>query len=67
MPRLRPSAIAGQVDFGRTPAQRTLPKLLRDKLRPGDICTLCYSGHREELLPDGKVNPVPTSCVLTAI
>jgi len=45
------------VDFGYLNKIRSLPTLLLDKLRPGDIYTHCYSGHREELLPDGKVNP----------
>jgi dihydroorotase len=45
------------VDFGYLNQVRNLPTLLLDKLRPGDIYTHCYSGHREELLADGKVNP----------
>ena len=45
------------VDFGYLNQIRNLPTLLLDKLRPGDIYTHCYSGHREELLTDGKVNP----------
>jgi dihydroorotase len=45
------------VDFGYLNSVRSLPTLLLDKLRAGDIYTHCYSGHREELLPDGKVNP----------
>lgn len=45
------------VDFGYLNKVRNLPTLLLDKLRPGDIYTHCYSGHREELLADGKVNP----------
>ncbi len=45
------------VDFGFITKERRLPELLLDKLRPGDIYTHCYSGHREELLDDGKVNP----------
>ena len=44
------------VDFGYTDQNRNLKVLLEEKLRPGDIYTHCYSGHREELL-DGKVNP----------
>jgi dihydroorotase len=28
-----------------------------DKLRPGDIFTHCFSGHREEVLENGKLNP----------
>ncbi|MCZ2075420.1 MAG: amidohydrolase/deacetylase family metallohydrolase [Bryobacteraceae bacterium] len=45
------------VDFGYLNQIRNLPTLLLDKLRPGDIYTHCYSGHREELLPNGKINP----------
>ena len=45
------------VDFGRVSATRNIRTLLADKLRPGDIYTHCYSGHREELLDNGKVNP----------
>jgi len=45
------------VDFGYITKERRLPELLLDKLRPGDIYTHCYSGHREELLDDGKINP----------
>jgi hypothetical protein len=35
----------------------TITESLRDKLRPGDIYTHCFSGHREEVLEDGKLNP----------
>ena len=45
------------VDFGRITAKRNLNALLLDKLRAGDIYTHCYSGHREELLDSGRVNP----------
>lgn len=45
------------VDFGYLNSQRNIGTLLRDKLQPGDIYTHCYAGHREEVLPDGKVNP----------
>ncbi|MBK9167161.1 MAG: amidohydrolase/deacetylase family metallohydrolase [Bryobacterales bacterium] len=45
------------VDFGYMNNIRNLPALLLDKLRAGDIYTHCYSGHREELLPNGKINP----------
>jgi dihydroorotase len=45
------------VDFGYITATRNIRTLLADKLRPGDIFTHCYSGHREELLENGKVNP----------
>ena len=44
------------VDFGTVNQIRTLNALLLDKLRPGDIYTHCYSGHRDELL-HGKLNP----------
>ncbi len=46
------------VDFGYLDAERNLKTLLTEKLRPGDIYTHCYSGHREELLENGKLNPV---------
>ena len=45
------------VDFGRINATRNLNTLFMDKLRPGDIYTHCYSGHRQELLDNGKLNP----------
>jgi len=45
------------VDFGYMNNIRNIRTLLEDKLRPGDIYTHCYSGHREELLANGKVNP----------
>lgn len=45
------------VDFGANRRERPLDILLTQKLRPGDIYTHCYSGLRDELLPDGKVNP----------
>jgi dihydroorotase len=45
------------IDFGRTNAKRNINTLFLDKLRAGDIFTHCYSGHREEVLPDGQVNP----------
>ena len=48
------------VDFGYLNQVRNLSTLLLDKLRAGDIYTHCYSGHREELLETGKVNPVMT-------
>jgi len=46
------------VDFGYLDAERNLKTLLTEKLRPGDIYTHAYSGHREELLETGKLNPV---------
>jgi dihydroorotase len=45
------------VDFGRITRERNLNALLLDKLRPGDIYTHCYAGHREEVLRNGRVNP----------
>jgi dihydroorotase len=45
------------VDFGANRKERPISELLRDKLRPGDIYTHCYSGLRGELDPSGKVNP----------
>lgn len=44
------------VDFGWTNENRNLKILLEQKLRPGDIYTHCYSGHRDELV-EGKTNP----------
>ena len=45
------------VDFGSNRKERPIEDLLRDKLRPGDIYTHCYSGLRNELLPSGELNP----------
>ncbi len=45
------------VDFGNITKDRNLDVLLMDKLRPGDIYTHCYSGHREEVLENGTLNP----------
>ncbi len=45
------------VDFGRITPTRNLNALFLDKLRPGDIYTHCFSGHREELLENGHLNP----------
>lgn len=46
------------VDFGRITATRNINALFMDKLRPGDIYTHCFSGHREELIAaTGKLNP----------
>jgi dihydroorotase len=45
------------VDFGKITAERNIHTLFLDKLRPGDIFTHCYSGHREEILENGKINP----------
>lgn len=44
------------VDFGYVNERRNLKILMEDKLRPGDIYTHCYGGHRDELL-DGRTNP----------
>lgn len=53
----RATGLPVMVDFGFLSLDRTLLTLLADKLRPGDIYTHCYSGHRGELGEDGKVNP----------
>jgi dihydroorotase len=45
------------VDFGRINEKRNINTLFLDKLRPGDVYTHCYSGHREEVLSSGKLNP----------
>jgi dihydroorotase len=45
------------VDFGSNKPERPLRVLLTQKLRPGDIYTHCYSGLRDELLADDKLNP----------
>lgn len=45
------------VDFGQITKDRNLDVLLLDKLRAGDIYTHCFSGHREELLQNGTLNP----------
>jgi dihydroorotase len=45
------------VDFGSNRKERPLAELLRNKLRPGDIYTHCYSGLRGEVDESGKVNP----------
>ncbi len=49
------------VDFGQITQERDLGTLLRDKLRPGDIYTHCFSGHREEVLKDGTLNSAMTA------
>jgi dihydroorotase len=46
------------VDFGRITQERGIGTLFLDKLRPGDIYTHCFSGHREEVLENGKLNPL---------
>ena len=45
------------VDFGKINEERNIGTLFLDKLRPGDIFTHCFSGRRQELLGDNKVNP----------
>jgi dihydroorotase len=45
------------IDFGRINEERNIHTLFLDKLRPGDIFTHCYSGRRQELLGNGKINP----------
>jgi dihydroorotase len=45
------------VDFGQITKDRNIDGLFLDKLRPGDIYTHCFSGHREEVLENGKLNP----------
>ena len=51
------ASIPVMVDFGANKPERPIQVLLTQKLRPGDIYTHCYSGLRNELLPDGKLNP----------
>jgi dihydroorotase len=46
------------VDFGLITQERGIGTLFLDKLRPGDIYTHCFSGHREEVLENGKLNPL---------
>jgi dihydroorotase len=46
------------VDFGTITQERGIGTLFLDKLRPGDIYTHCFSGHREEVLENGKINPL---------
>jgi len=46
------------VDFGwLDDPQRNLKGLLEVHLRKGDIYTHCFSGNRDEVLPDGTLNP----------
>jgi dihydroorotase len=45
------------VDFGQITNDRNIDTLFLDKLRPGDIYTHCFSGHREEVLENGTLNP----------
>ncbi len=51
------AGIPVMVDFGANRPERPIDVLLTKKLRPGDIYTHCYSGLRNELEPNGKVNP----------
>ncbi len=51
------ASIPVMVDFGANRPERPIEILLTQKLRPGDIYTHCYSGLRNELTSDGKVNP----------
>ena len=51
------AGIPVMVDFGTNRPERPISILLTEKLRPGDIYTHCFSGLRNELGPDGKVNP----------
>jgi len=45
------------VDFGANHPERPIRELFLHKLRPGDIYTHAFSGLRNELLPDGRLNP----------
>jgi dihydroorotase len=45
------------VDFGANKPERPVAELVTKKLRPGDIYTHMYSGLRNELGADGRVNP----------
>jgi dihydroorotase len=45
------------VDFGTNHPERPISDLFLQKLRPGDIYTHAFSGLRNELLPDGNINP----------
>jgi len=45
------------VDFGQITKERNIDTLFLDKLRPGDIFTHCFSGHREEVMENGTLNP----------
>lgn len=44
------------VDFGYINEERNINTLFLDKLRPGDIYTHCFSGHRDEVV-NGRLNP----------
>jgi len=49
------------VDFGYVKGERNIENLFLHKLRPGDIYTHCYAGHRDEVLdpstPQARLNP----------
>ena len=45
------------VDFGRITQTRNIDELFMHHLRPGDIFTHAFSGHREEALENGTLNP----------
>jgi len=45
------------VDFGQITKERNIDTLFLYKLRPGDIFTHCFSGHREEVMENGTLNP----------
>src|SRR5262249_2968751 len=49
------------VDFGTITPDRRINTLLLDKLRSAHISTTCLSGTREEVLENGKLNPVMTA------
>jgi dihydroorotase len=51
------ASIPVMVDFGANKPERPVAELLTKKLRPGDIYTHVYSGLRNELGDDGRVNP----------
>jgi dihydroorotase len=50
------AGIPVMVDFGSNKPERPIDVLLTQKLRPGDIYTHCFSGLRNELDAEGKVN-----------
>ena len=45
------------VDFGRITQTRNIDELFMHHLRPDDIFTHAFSGHREEALENGTLNP----------
>jgi dihydroorotase len=52
------AGIPVMVDFGRSYPERSMPELVTNKLRPGDIYTHVFSGLRGELdMSTGKLNP----------